>query len=459
MSVPYKPHGYQKKMIKFGVQQACAGFFADPGLGKTSTMYAIFKTLRDQGLVDRMLVVAPLRPAYSTWPGEAEKWEDFGDLKVVILHGPDKSKLLCSDFDVAVINPEGLDWLWMAGAKIDLPQMLVVDESTRFKHTNTKRFKTLKKMLGRFKRRYILTGTPAPNGLLDLFGQIYLLDLGNALGQYITHYRLNYFDQTGYGGYTWVPRRGAEQAIYDRLKPLVIRMAAEDFLELPELINNTVEVTLPAPVMKIYRDMESLLIADVEQETVTAANAAAATGKCRQIANGGAYIVKGDKRDTTHIHEAKLDAVEEIIEELQGKPALVAYEYDHDRVRLQQRFGEDVPYIGGGVPASRFKEIERDWNMGKIPILLAQPQSVAHGLNLQGTGAAVIWHSLTWNLEDYEQFVRRVWRQGQKERVVVHHIVAKDTIDEVIVKMLHKKDKTQRALLDALKDYGKGRRK
>jgi SNF2 family DNA or RNA helicase len=457
MSQPYTPHPYQKKMIKFGVSQACAGFFADPGLGKTSTMYAIFKTLKDQGLVERMLVVAPLRPAYSTWPGEAEKWEDFGDLKVVILHGPDKAKALCSDYDVAVINPEGLEWLWMASAKIDLPEMLVVDESTRFKHTNTKRFKTLKKMLGRFTRRYILTGTPAPNGLLDLFGQVYLLDLGHSLGQYITHYRINYFDQVGFGGYTWVPRKGAEEAIYDKLRPLVIRMSADDYLDLPELVYNKVEVTLPPPVMKVYRDMENVMIAELETDTVVAANAAAATGKCRQIANGGAYIANGDKRDTTHIHTEKIDAVEEIVEELQGKPCLIAYEYDHDRVRLQERFG-DVPYIGGGVSPARFAQIERDWNLGKIPILLAQPQSVAHGLNLQGTGAAVIWHSLTWDLENYEQFIRRVWRQGQKERVVVHHIIAKNTIDEVILKMLNKKDRTQRALLAALKEYTGGRK-
>ena len=449
------PHAYQKKIVQFMIERATAGIFADPGLGKTITTLTAFSLLRKKGYVRRMLVVAPLRPCYSVWPAEAKKWDHTAHLKVSVLHGPDKAKRLAEGADIFVINPEGLDWLSRTMTNFD-GFMLVVDESTRFKHAQTQRFKTLKPLLQKFSRRYILTGSPAPNGLLDLFGQIFILDLGNALGRFITHYRSQFFDSTGYQGYVWLPRPGSEEAIYAKLKPLVLRMAGEDYLDLPPLINNTVEVELPDAAMRQYEMMEDQLLTAVNDDVITAANAAAATGKCRQIANGGIYHEGGEK--WSHVHEAKLDAVEEIIEELGGKPCLVAYEYKHDLDRLRKRFGADVPYIGGGVSAGRFREIEAAWNAGTIPILLAQPQSVAHGLNLQGTGAAVIWHSLTWDLEVYEQFVRRVWRQGQKERVVVHHIVAKGTIDEVIMKMLTKKDKTQRALLDALKTHLKGRK-
>lgn len=467
MSEPWIPHAYMKHALKFVLNHAAAGLFLDPGLGKTSIMLAAFKELKRQHIARRMLVIAPLRPAWSVWPGEVEKWTDFTDLSVAVLHGPKKDDIIrrvncgANEPEICVINPEGLDWLSRATKPRSWPfDMLVVDESTRFKHANTQRFKTIKPMLPLFRRRYILTGSPAPNGLLDLFGQIFLLDGGSALGQYITHYRMHYFDQTGYGGYTWTPRDGAEEAIYDRLKPLVLRMSAADYLDLPPYIPNTIRVDLPEKAKKIYEQMESMLITSIEDDVITAANAGAASGKCRQIANGGVYKIANEKAAAV-VHEAKLDAVEEIIEELGGKPALIAYEFDHDLERLRGRFGKDTPYIGGGVPQRRFREIEDEWNAGKIPILLAQPQSVAHGLNLQGTGAAVIWHSLTWDLENYEQLIRRVWRQGQKERVVVHHIVARDTIDEVILKVSAaggKKDRTQQALLEALKSHLRGRR-
>lgn len=452
-----KPHGYQKRAAAFGVEHACAGFFFDPGLGKTIIMLMIYLVVRR--FVGKMLVVCPLRPAYSTWPDEVQKWSDFCHLKVVVLHGDDKDKKLAwarQHADIMVINPEGLQWLCrhkMADLGLG---MLVVDESTRFKHTNTMRFKYLKDLLNQFKRRYILTGSPAPNGLLDLFGQIYILDGGNALGKFVSHYRMQHFMNPVSGSqfdkYKWLLKPGAEQEIYKKLRPLVLRASAADYLELPELIYNRVNVILPPDAQKQYDRMEELLIAELGSgDIVTAANAAAATNKCRQIANGGIYHEDGEK--FSNIHDAKTDAVEDLIEELQGKPALVAYEYRHDLDRLRGRLGADVPFIGGGVAPSRFRQIEAAWNAGELPILLAQPQSVAHGLNLQGTGAAVINMAQTWDLEVREQFIRRVWRQGQKERVVVHDIVAKHTIDEVIVKMIQQKDKTQRALLAALKTH------
>lgn len=457
----YNPHDYQKKAIRFIIQHACAGLFLDPGLGKTSIILAAFEVLRMKGLAKRMLVVAPLRPAYAVWPAEASKWHEFTDLRVNVLHGPRKAEKLAEHADVDVINPEGLSWLFAQrlrqhGSDPWPWDILVIDESTRFKHADTLRFKKLKPYLPEFRRRYILTGSPAPNGLLDLFGQIYLLDLGSALGRFITHYRNAFFNATGYGGFTWVPRQGAQEAIYEKLKPLVLRMSAEDYLTLPPLIMNEVKVFLPEKARRIYNQMEAQLLAAVENDLIVAANAAAASGKCRQIANGGIYHEGGE--EVTDIHEAKLDAVEEIVESLQGKPALVAYEFAHDLARLTKRF-PDAPFIGGGVSSQRFREIEAAWNRGDLPVLFAQPQSVAHGLNLQGTEGTVIWHSLTWNLEDYEQFIRRVWRQGQKHKVIVHHIVAEKTVDEVIMKTLKQKDRNQQRLLGALKDYAKGRGK
>lgn len=444
------PHNYQKEAIRFMVQHACAGLLLDPGLGKTSITYATFKLLRNARMVRTMLVIAPLRPAHSVWPAEARKWEEFEDLKVVVLHGPDKDKKLKQDADVHVINPEGLGWLARSMGKRTW-DMLVVDESTRFKHTNTQRFKTLKPLLPQFRRRYILTGSPAPNGLLDLFGQVFVLDLGHALGQYITHYRMKYFDNPDHMGWNWRPREGAEQQIYERLKPLVLRMDANELLDLPPLLYNTVRLTLPDEAMAIYKEMEKALLTEVEQNLVVAGNAAAATTKCRQIASGGIYT---DQQATkwSHIHKAKVEAVQEIVEELQGKPALIAYEFKHDLERLQAVF-PDAPHIGGGVSTKRFREIEQAWNRGDLPVLLAQPQSVAHGINLQGTGAAVIWHSLTWDLEVHEQFIRRVWRQGQREKVIVHYLIASDTVDVAILQALHRKDRTQQTLLGALKDY------
>ena len=751
MSKPYTPHDYQKRGIKFLINQACAGLFLDPGLGKTSMSFAAFKVLRAKNYVNRMLVIAPLRPCYSVWPQEAEKWKEFSDLKVAVLHGPHKlERLKDPTVDVHVINPEGLEWLFKTASRASPTDewpwgMLVVDECfpagtlvrtefgeipieavkpgnlvftsqglqpvlecgtrvvgslvalklsngaslectpehpvftdlgwmpahlttgrvvydqrglsglydqvpsalrddeagwqaemllsvlraeddvglspygpkirnlrkdplsqqrqaeleqgsplvegpqrknlkagqgsgpliqcsrweryrddpvreprgrrlaervgvelrnhvgaealwlsnllqaglrpaneedrsgggrsepptdsqtttrsqegagtgslrvesvedlqregtivfnlriagrphffaggvlvhncTRFKHTRTKRFKTLKPWLKMFRRRYILTGTPAPNGLLDLFGQVFLLDGGHALGQFITHYKATYFDNPDKQGWTWVPRHGAQQEIYKKLEPLVMRMSAEDYLKMPSLLTNEIVVELPPAARRVYTQMENLMVAQIGAKTITAANAAAVAGKCRQVAGGGVYSgVEG--RVWEPIHEAKVDALEELVEELQGQPLLVAYEFDHERERLQTRF-PGTPYIGGGVSANDFRKIEQAWNREELPLLFAQPQSVAHGLNLQSGGHHVAFFTTTWNLEDHDQFIRRVYRQGQDKPVTVHYINAKDTIDEMVVKLLAKKDRTQKALLNALKIYTEERR-
>lgn len=456
------PHKYQREAIQFVVERGAAGLLLDPGLGKTRVTLDAFRILRAKHIVDRMLVIAPLRPCYSVWPAEIEKWAELEGLTCAVLHGPHKEENLLKRADVDVVNPEGLPWLFAQKTLSKINDagwpwsILVIDESTRFKHTNTLRFKTLRPVLPRFSRRVILTGSPAPNGLEDLFGQVYVLDLGKSLGAYITHYRMEHFQAGGYMNHEWTLRPGEEIKIYQKLKPLVLRMSAKDHLDLPPLTFNTLRVDLPDKVLRQYQQMEKELIAAVEDGVIVAANAAAATTKCRQIANGGIY--HEDPEKWTNLHDAKTDAIEELVEELGGSPLLVAYEYRHDLDRLLRRFGQSTPHIGGGVSPARFREIEQRWNAGLVPLLLAQPQSVAHGLNLQGTAAHVAFHSETWDLEVREQFIRRVWRQGQKSHVIVHDIVARNTIDEVILKMINAKDRTQQALLDALKTHLKGRR-
>lgn len=467
MSRPFKPHSYQGKGIKFGVARACFALFWDPGLGKTVTIYAIFKLLKKLGYIKRLLVIAERNVAYEVWPVEKDEWTDFTDLKVVVLHGKHKDELLEEEHDIAVVNPEGLPWLLgyrdengrrvpgaAANAGVDW-EMLVVDESPLFKNTQSERFKLLKPHLGKFARRAILTGDPAPNGLLDLFGQIYILDQGNALESYITKYREKYFNSSGFGGYHWSIKKGAEKQIYKRLAPLVLRMDATDYIKLPPWVPNFVKVTLPPKARKIYDEMEELLIADVGSNLVTAANVAVATQKCRQISNGGIF---DDAKIIKQIHDAKTDALRSIVDELGGKPCLVAYEFQHDLQRLLKAFPK-TPHIGGGVSPARVRQIVKEWNAGELPLLFVQPQSTRHGLNLQASGCtALVWYGLTWNLDHYRQLIKRIWRQGYKKRLVVHHLVARDTIDEAMIESIKRKDKTQQRLLDALRLYTRKRK-
>lgn len=442
--------------------------FLDPGLGKTSITLAAVKVLKKEGFIKRTLIVAPLRVCYSVWPKEVNKWEDFKELTCTILHGSQKELLLDEKFDIYLINPEGLFWLLSDNGKrlkklgIDT---LVVDESSKFKKATTKRFKELKKHLPKFSRRWILTGSPAPNGLMDLFGQIYILDLGKSLSPYITHFRQNFFVPAGFGGYEWKIKDGSAEEINKRIKHLVLRLDAKDYLELPEVTYNNICINLPKPARELYDALEKDLIAVLEGgQVVTAATAAAASIKCRQVASGGLYYteLKEDEiafKTWQHVHDEKTDAIEDLVEEMQGRPILIAYEFNHDLERLLKRFGKDTPYIGGGVSTKRSTQIEEAWNADKLPILLGQPQSMGHGLNLQGSECnTVAWYSLTWNYELYDQFIKRVARQGSKhKRIFVHHILAEGTIDEAQVGTVKKKGKVQSSFLDTLKVYVKQR--
>lgn len=490
-AIDWNPHKYQKKAVKFLLEHAAGALFLDPGLGKTSVTMAAMKYLLDRQLIEKVLLIAPLRVCHSVWPRELKKWADFNSLRIVVLHGPKKDELINEPADIFVINPDGLPWLLqleksktMTGkTRVDVDMKrwkklefdtLVVDELSKFKDTNTQRFKALKHVLPTFGRRWGLTGSPAPNGLLDLFGQCFVLDEGNALGRFVTHYRSKYFTPS-FDGYNFDLQPGAEKKIYKRLKPLVLRMAAEDYLTMPKLIENDIKIDLPAEARRVYDVLEETLYVEIKGKTVVAANAAVASMKCRQVANGGVYVddsvlsngralwelvkMKKPKREWVTLHEEKAEAIADLIDELQGEPLLVAYDFEHDLERLKARLGKNTPHIGGGVTTKQASELENLWNAGKLPVLLGHPQALAHGLNLQNSGRHIAFHSLTWNYELYDQFIRRVYRQGQKaKQVFVHHLIADDTVDEAVMSALRSKRKGQQALFDALESRRKLRR-
>ena len=452
----WEPHEYQKEAVKFLVEKGSAALWLDPGLGKTAVVLSAFRILKLKGLAKKMLVIAPLRPVHGVWPPEAKKWEQFADYSVGVLHGGAKAKVLKQQHDIYVINFEGLGWLSSQLNGKDWPfQILTVDEISYMKNTQTQRFKTIKPLLDKFDRRWGLTGSPAPNSLLDIFGPQLILDQGATFGPYISRFRTEYFYPSGYGGYEWKLQSDGEARIHEALAGKVLRMAALDHLDLPELTYNDIMVDLPPKARKLYDAFENDLTVELNSGNVTAVNAAVAVMKGQQIANGGSYLDddgSGDAKTSIHLHDAKTEAVLDLVEELSGQPCIIGYHFAHDLERLKAAF-PDAPVIGSGVIGHKLDSIINDWNAGKIPVLLAHPMSAGHGLNLQGTGHAVIWYSLTWSLEVYEQFIRRLWRQGQKNHIVVHHIMAKDTVDEAIMLAIRRKDKTQQTLLTAVRDY------
>jgi SNF2 family DNA or RNA helicase len=461
------PHNYQGDGIQFLQENLHAALFADPGLGKTAMVLHFLERLWWRcGCRLRVLVIAPLRVVYSVWPAEIDKWDLI--LPYQILHGKHKEAL--ADHRVSTIdllNVENIFWLFEQNRPLGY-DVLIVDESSKFKSYASKRFKALKRRLPEFDRRIILTGTPSPNSLEDLFSQVYIMDRGDALGPNITAYRRSFFYPTQYRNFVeYQPRAGAAEEIQKRVAPLVKRIDAETNLDLPELLENTIEVELPAKARRVYDDFEKRLFAELEihsgeEKAFALSSAAVAYNVCRQIANGRFYeppkvleLAQSTKdRKVISLHTAKLDALGELVGELQGKPLLVAYHYKHDLERLLLRFGKKTPVIGGGVSAKEGARIVNRWNRGEIPLLFGHPQSMSHGINLQGAGNDVAWFALTDNLENYLQFVRRVYRQGIKGQVRVHHIIARRTVDEAILQRIKAKDGDQKALLTALATYG-----
>lgn len=455
-------------MLRKLLEEPAFAMFLDPGLGKTSISLAAYKTLREEGYCNGALVIAPLRPATMTWPKEPKRWTDFENLKVNVLHGPHKEKLLLEEADIYVVNPEGLGWLFKALKKhfrhgkpwpFDL---LFIDESTDFKNTRTLRFKRLKPNLNKFARRYVLTGTPAPNGLIDLFGQIYVLDGGRALGQYYSQFTREYFDATGYGGYSFKARPDTEKRIFKVLKPIAIRMEADDYLELPEVVMHNIYVQLPAKARKVYDDIEKEYFAELDDmRTITAVSAGASMAKCRQAANGAVYTDDG-QRSFAEIHDAKLEALVELLDEMHKKPTLVAYDFNHDMLRIKAKLKKagygDVPHLGGGVKTKDAVKIEEEWNSGELPVLLVHPASASRGINIQHGGNALAWFALTYNLEHYLQLLFRIKRSGQKaKQVFLYHLIAENTVDLLQMASVADKKETQNRVLNALKEYRRTR--
>lgn len=446
----YRPHDYQSYAAEFIIDHPVCALMLDMGLGKTViTLSALLLLLYDYFRSGRVLVIAPKRVAEDTWGRELAKWEHLSGLTMskVLGTAKEREEALRADADIYVVNRENVAWLcenheWNFDT-------VVIDELSSFKSNKAQRFKALKRVRPKIARIIGLTGTPAPNGLLDLWPQIYLLDMGKRLGRFIGGYREQFFlpDKRNRDIiYSYKPKAGAEQKIYRLIADICISMKACDFLEMPPLINSRVEVPLSEKEEKLYAAMESEMVLKVGNDELDAANAAALTGKLLQMANGAVY---GEDKKVLEIHQRKLDALEDLIEAANGRPLLVAYWFKHDRDRIKKRFAVreiDTP------------EDIADWNAGKIPVALIHPASAGHGLNLQEGGSTIVWFGLTWSLELYQQMNARLWRQGQKHTVVIEHLIAKGTVDEDVMGVLEKKDATQSALIDAVRAGIGGRR-
>ena len=441
----FVPHEYQKYATKFIEQNDVSALLLDMGLGKSVITLTAIRNLIIKGEVGKVLVIAPLRVAKSTWPDEIAKWDHLNDLTYSVAIGTEKERLeaLRKNVEIVLINRENVDWLInKSGYRFNF-DMIVIDELSSFKSYSAKRFKALLKVRPYVERIVGLTGTPSSNGLMDLWAEYRLLDFGERLGRYITRFRLKYFEPdkrsaTVIFSYKLLP--GAEEQIYDAISDITISMKAKDYLKMPDLIINEVTVDLDLAERRTYETLRKEMVVQIsEQEEIDAVNAASLSGKLLQMANGAVY--DEDKR-VLRIHEKKLDALEDLIEAANGKPVLIAYWFKHDLERIKERF--------------KVREILddqdiRDWNNGKIDVAVIHPASAGHGLNLQQGGSTMIWFGLTWSLELYEQANARLYRQGQKETVVIHHIITKGTIDEDVMQALKRKEKTQSALIDAVK--------
>ena len=413
-------------------------------MGKTViTLTAIDQLVHGFGIVSRVLIIAPKKVAEATWQAEARKWDHLQGLTIATALGTadERRRAVEAGAEITVINRENVVWLVEAyGARWPF-DMVVVDESSSFKSPSAKRFEALRRMLPKIRSVVILTGTPAPNGIEDLWSQIYLLDRGARLGRYVTHYRSRYFDHNPWR-HEYVPKPGAFEAVKAQISDVCVSMRAEDWLTLPELIVDDIPVALDPEAAKAYRRMEREMVMEVGEEEISATSAAALTGKLLQLCGGSVYDEAGDDH---HVHDAKLDALSELIEQLHGEHALLFYGYRHE-----------LPYIRAKLLGLRWRELEsaedaEAWNRGEVDVLIVHPASCAYGLNLQEGGHHVIWYTLTWSLELYQQANARLHRQGQEKPVIVHRLLVQGGVDEDVAKALEGKDETQAALVEALK--------
>lgn len=447
----YRPHEYQLYAIEYIETHPISAVLLDMGLGKTSiTLTALQDLLFDRFEAHKVLIIAPLRVARNTWPAELQKWDHLQDLTVsmVVGNAEERKAALAKQADLYVINREMVLWLVeQSGYKFDF-DTVVIDELSSFKNHQSKRFKALMKVRPKVKRIIALTGTPSSNGLMDLWAEFRLLDMGERLGRYITQYRTKYFMPDKRNAqiiFSYKPLPGAEEQIYDKISDITISMKAADFLPMPQRIESEYPVYLSEEEREKYDALKQEMVLQMPDEEITAANAASLSGKLSQLANGAIYT---EEKDVITVHDRKLNALEDIIEAAAGKPILVAYWFQHDLQRIIERLEAlKVSYARISSPGS----IEL-WNRGEFAVGLIHPASAGHGLNLQEGGSTLVWFGLTWSLELYQQTNARLWRQGQTaSTVVIQHIVAKDTVDERILKALTEKNNTQEALIAAVK--------
>ena len=441
----YVAHNYQNYAKDFILAHKVSALFLDCGLGKTiTTLTAINELMYDSFEISKVLIIAPLRVAQSTWKEEIEKWDHLNLLRYSIAVGDEKERIraLKQNSDIYIINRENVDWL-VTKSGIDFNfDMLIIDELSSFKSHTSKRFKSLLKIRPYFERVVGLTGTPSSNGLMDLWAEFRVLDLGERLGRYITHYRNEYFlpdKRNGSVIYSYKPQQNAEERIYRRLADMTISMKSTEYLKMPELILNELKINLDEEDQMKYKKFKKEMVMTIQEKEIDAINAASLSNKLIQLANGSIY---DEDKKFYEVHNKKLDKLEEIIESANGKPVLVAYWFKADKERIEKRF--------------KVREIKtaddiKQWNKGMIDLALIHPASAGHGLNLQSGGSTLVWFSLTWSLELYQQTNARLYRQGQKDTVVIHHLIIKNTIDEDIMKSLKRKDKTQESLMKAVK--------
>ena len=447
----YEAHDYQKYATKFILEHPISAILLDMGLGKSViTLTAIYDLLFDSFEIHKVLVIAPLRVARDTWPAELEKWEHLHGLIYSVAVGTEvqRKAALLQKADIFIINRENIEWLVeKSGLPFDY-DMVVIDELSSFKSYQAKRFRSLMKVRPFVKRITGLTGTPSSNGLMDLWAEFRLLDMGKRLGRFITHFRSDYFvpdKRNQQIVFSYKPKPGAEEAIYRLVSDITISMKSTDYLKMPECVINEVPVRLSEKEMECYQTLKDDLILSLDGQDIDAANAVGLSNKLTQMANGAVY---GEENNVIPIHDRKLDALEDLIEAANGKPVLVAYWFKHDLSRIEERLHKRH------IPFSKLDTADsiKRWSNGELPVALVHPASAGHGLNLQSGGSTLIWFGLTWSLELYQQTNARLWRQGQTaDTVVIHHLIADDTIDEKIMAALKKKGKTQSALIDAVK--------
>ena len=448
----YTPHAYQERATQFIIDNRYSALFLDMGLGKTvATLTAIQKLKYDYVEIDKTLVIAPKSVARNTWTGESHKWDHLRSLGISVVMGTprQREKALDEEADIYVINRDNLPWL-VAYCETNIGRWpfdsVVADESSSFKNPQSRRFKALRKVRSQIRRMVLLTGTPSPNGLMDLWSQIYLLDGGHRLGRTLTVYRTNYFRPGRHNGhvvYEWIPRTGSRDAITEAIGDICLSMQAEDYLEMPDLIQAGVTITLTDFEMKGYLEFEKEQLLQIDEAEIEAVTAAALTNKLLQYSGGAVYDTE---HDWHKVGDSKIEALRDIIEATE-EPVIVFYQYQHEKERILAEFGNFCPETFNGEP-----EILQKWNNQEIRLLLCHPASVAYGLNMQQGGRTIIWYTPTWNLELYQQANARLYRQGQERPVLLYHIVATGTMDEKVMLALSGKGDCQSALLQRIKE-------